>query len=72
MRYEPVRVIGWINAAILAIASIVNQIQTSFDSHSGWVGLGIAALVAVGNELARQRVTPVAKLEDQRYRGQTA
>lgn len=61
---EPVRIIGWANSVVIAAASIINQLQTSFDSHSGWFGLALAALVAIGTEVQRSKVTPMAKLDE--------
>lgn len=65
-KYEPVRVIAWLNSILIAAASIVNQVSTGYDGHSGWVGLALAVVVAVSAELARARVTPVASIEDNR------
>lgn len=64
MRYEPVRVIGYITTALVLIGSVVKQVSDSYDEGTGWLGLGFAVVLAMATEAQRARVTPVARLAD--------
>lgn len=60
---EPVRVIGWITTAIVLAASVIKQITDNYDEGTGWLGLGLGAVVAISTELQRNKVTPVSALK---------
>lgn len=64
-KLEPVRVIGYVMTAIVLISAVVKQVADNYDEGTGWIGLAFAAMMAVGTELQRARVTPVAKLTQQ-------
>lgn len=64
MKHEPVRVIGYIVAALVTAATIGQQIADDYDEESGWLGLVLAVVVAVATEIQRSKVTPVAKLNE--------
>lgn len=60
---EPVRLIGWITTAIVFGAAVIKQIVDTYDEGTGWLGLAMAAVMAIATEAQRSRVTPVAKLQ---------
>lgn len=62
MKYEPVRVIGWLTTALVLVGSVVKQISDTYDEGTGWLGLGFAFVMAIATEAQRSRVTPVARL----------
>lgn len=62
MKYEPVRIIGWITTALVLVGSVVKQISDTYDEGTGWLGLGFAVVMAIATEAQRSRVTPVARL----------
>lgn len=62
MKYEPVRVIGWLTTALVLVGAVVKQISDTYDEGTGWLGLGFAVVMAIATEAQRSRVTPVARL----------
>lgn len=65
---EPVRVIGWIMTTLVVVGSVAKQVADTYDEGTGWLGLAFAVMLAVGTEMQRNRVTPVAKIEETRLR----
>lgn len=64
LKYEPVRVYGWVVSAVALIGGIVSQVGTSWDQSTGWKGLGLAVAMVVGAELTRRQTRSRASLED--------
>lgn len=56
LRTEPVRILGWITAALALAAGVVTQVVATWDEATGWYGLALAVVVTVTTELQRSRV----------------
>ena len=64
MKLEPVRVLYIVAAALEALLGVGHLTDYISDAAVFWLSTALAILTAVGGEIARSRVTPLARPRD--------